>query len=286
MWGVLLVGMISDRIGKFGAWLRYPVVTPEAVREFEELGYGAVWLGGSPPATWEGYETLLAASESIVVGTSIVNVWGSAARDAADTFHRLEAKYPGRFVLGVGVGHPEHDAAYAKPYDALVGYLDELDEFGVPVQGRALAALGPRVARLAAERSAGVLPYLTVPEHDSVLRAQLGPDVLIATEHKVVLEADAERARAAGRPGTAFYLGLANYRNNLSRYGFDESDLTEPGSDKFVDAVVAYGSAGQIADRLAEHVRAGADHVAVQVLGREYLPTLRVLAPLLAERLN
>ncbi|MEC3917716.1 LLM class F420-dependent oxidoreductase [Nocardia sp. CDC160] len=278
--------MAFDHLGKFGAWQFYTQFTPEAVRELEELGYGAVWLGGSPPADWEGYEQLLAGSESITVATSIVNVWGSKPETAADTWLWLEDKFPGRFLLGIGVGHREHTDVYTKPYDALTNYLDVLDAHGVPQHGRALAALGPRVTKLARDRSAGALPYLTVPEHTAEVRGILGPDPLLAVEHKVALDEDADRARAAGREKAGFYLGLINYVNNLRRFGFDETDLTQPGSDHFVDAVVAHGSAEQIADRLAEHVRAGANHVAPQILGEDYLSALRTLAPLLAERLN
>ncbi|MTE16378.1 TIGR03620 family F420-dependent LLM class oxidoreductase [Nocardia sp. CT2-14] len=278
--------MAFDHFGKFGAWQFYTQFSPESVRELEELGYGAVWLGGSPPADWDGFERLLAGSESIVVATSIVNIWASPAEAAADTYLRLEEKFPGRFLLGVGVGHREHTETYTKPYEALVNYLDILDARGVPRQGRALAALGPRVARLARDRSAGALPYLTVPEHTAELRGILGPDRLLVSEHKVVLDEDAARARAVGREKAGFYLGLVNYVNNLRRFDFSDADLTAPGSDRFVDAVVAHGSAEQVADRLAEHVRAGADHVAAQVVGGEYLPVLRTLAPLLAERLN
>ncbi|WP_369636175.1 LLM class F420-dependent oxidoreductase [Nocardia sp. JMUB6875] len=278
--------MAFDNLGKFGVWQPYPQLTPETVRELEELGYGTVWLGSSPPADWDGYEGLLAATESLVVATSIVNVWGSAPETAAETYLRLEDKFPGRFLLGVGVGHREHTGTYAKPYDALVHYLDVLDARGVPQHGRALAALGPRVARLARDRTAGALPYLTVPEHTAELRGILGPDALLAVEHKVVLDTDPVRARAVGRERAGFYLGLSNYVNNLRRFDFDDADLQAPGSDRYVDAVVAHGDAAAIADRLAEHQRAGADHVAVQVLDDDLLATLRTLAPVLAERLK
>ncbi|WP_040807536.1 LLM class F420-dependent oxidoreductase [Nocardia concava] len=278
--------MAFDNLGPFGVWQPYPLSSPESARELEELGYGTIWLGSSPPADWDGYEGLLAATESLVVATSIVNVWASAAEAAAETYLRLEEKFPGRFLLGVGVGHREHTGTYAKPYDALVEYLDVLDARGVPQHGRALAALGPRVARLARDRTAGALPYLTVPEHTAELRGILGPDALLAVEHKVVLDTDPDRARGVGRERAGFYLGLSNYVNNLRRFDFDEADLAAPGSDRYVDAVVAHGDAAAIGDRLAEHARAGADHVAVQVLGDDPLATLRALAPVLAERLK
>lgn len=281
---VLAAGMAKEQLGKFGVWQSHPTVTPEAVRELEELGYGAVWLGSSPRAEWDGFEALLAGSESITIATSIVNIWSTPAEAAAETFHRLEAKFPGRFLLGVGAGHREHNDGYTKPYDALVSYLDALDAAGVPRDRRALAALGPKVAELAGVRTAGALPYLTTPDHTARLRAQLGPDALIVAEHKVLLDEDPVRARETGRQMTSFYLGLSNYANNLAKSGFDAADLTSPGSDRFVDSLVAHGNAEQIADQVTAHVRAGADHIAVQVLGHDSLPTLRALAPLLAER--
>ncbi|MGW4353743.1 LLM class F420-dependent oxidoreductase [Nocardia sp. NPDC004582] len=273
--------MAFDNVGKFGVWQPYPQFTPESARELEELGYGTIWLGSSPPADFDGYEQLLAATESLVIATSIVNVWASAPEAAADTYLRLEEKFPGRFLLGIGAGHREQTADYTKPYDALVNYLDVLDARGVPQHGRALAALGPRVARLARDRSAGALPYLTVPEHTAEVRAILGPDALLAVEHKVVLDDDPTRARIQGRDRAGFYLGLSNYTNNLRRFGFDDTDLTVPGSDRYIDAVVAHGTAARIADRLHEHLRAGADHVGIQVVGDDVPATLRALAPAL-----
>ncbi|WP_067820841.1 LLM class F420-dependent oxidoreductase [Nocardia inohanensis] len=277
--------MTTDDLGKYGVWQAYSTMTPQAAREIEELGYGAIWLGGSPAADWDGYDGLLEATASITIATSIVNIWSSPAKTAADTYHRLEQRFPGRFLLGVGAGHRENDGDYTKPYDALVAYLDELDELGVPQRGRALAALGPRVAKLARDRTAAALPYLTVPEHVAELRTQLGPDALIIPEHKVVLDTDADRARAAARPVIGFYTGLSNYTNNLRRFGFDDADLTTPGSDRLFDAVVAHGDADRVADQVTAHLRAGGDHIAVQILGaHDTLPALRALAPVLAAR--
>ncbi|MFB8002913.1 LLM class F420-dependent oxidoreductase [Nocardia sp. NPDC056000] len=276
--------MANDQLGKFGVWRPYSMVTPEQVRELEELGYGAVWLGSSPPADWDGYEALLAGSDTITLGTSIVNVWASPAAQAAETFHRLDARFPGRFLLGIGAGHREHTGEYTKPYDALVQYLDELDAAGVPKERRALAALGPKVAELARDRTAGALPYLSTPAHTASLRKLLGPDTLIAPEHKVVLDTDVDRARELGRNSTSFYLSLSNYVNNLRRSGFHDADLTPPGSDRLVDALVLHGTAEQIADAATEHLRAGADHVALQVLGEDYVRDLRALAPVLTAR--
>ena len=212
-------------------------------------------------------EPALAETSSLQLATGIVNIWSSPAADVAKSYHRIESAYPGRFLLGVGVGHPEHTDDYKKPYDALVEYLDELDGASVPTSRRVLAALGPKVLALSAERSAGAHPYLTTPEHTAHARELIGNTVFLAPEHKVVLTANAHEAREIGRKTVDFYLGLSNYVNNWRRLGFTDADVRKPGSDKLIDAVVAYGTPEQIASRLNEHVEAGADHVAIQVLG-------------------
>jgi probable F420-dependent oxidoreductase len=170
-------------------------------------------------------------------------------------------------LLGVGIGHPEHTQEYRKPYDALVDYLDTLDGASVPTSRRVLAALGPKVLALSAERSAGAHPYLTTPEHTAQARELVGNSVFLAPEHKVVLTTNADEARKIGRQTVEFYLGLSNYVNNWRRLGFTDDDVRKPGSDKLIDAVVAYGTPEAIAARLNEHLEAGADHVAIQVLG-------------------
>ncbi|HEY9304596.1 MAG TPA: TIGR03620 family F420-dependent LLM class oxidoreductase, partial [Mycobacterium sp.] len=187
-----------------------------------------------------------------------------------------------RFLLGIGVGHREHTQEYIKPYDALVDYLDQLDSAMVPTSRRVLAALGPKVLKLAAERSAGAHPYLTTPQHTAKARDKLGGSVFLAPEHKVVLSTDAAEARRIGRETVDHYLGLSNYVNNWLRLGFSEDDVQKPGSDRLIDSVVAYGTVDQIAARLNEHLEAGADHVAIQVLGgwtpETLLPALSELA--------
>jgi probable F420-dependent oxidoreductase len=183
-------------------------------------------------------------------------------------------------VLGVGVGHPEAEAQYRKPYDALVSYLDELDEYGVPADQRVLAALGPRVLKLSAERAAGAHPANATPEHTAQARSIIGPNALLAPAHNVVLSSDAEQARAIGRKTLATYLNLSNYVSNWKRLGFTDADVTPPGSDKLIDAVVAHGTPDDVATRLGEHLSAGANHVAILVLGgsEKVLPTLSELA--------
>lgn len=265
-------------LGTFGSFgLK---VTPQQATDIEALGYGAVWVGGSPAAELDWVEPLLAATTTLQVATGIVNIWTAAAGPVAESFHRIEAAHPGRFLLGVGVGHPEAHQEYVKPIDALTGYLDKLDEYGVPRGRRVVAALGPRVLKLSAARSAGAHPYLTTPEHTARARELIGPEALLAPEHKVVLTTDPEAARAVGRRALDVYLTLTNYLNSWKRLGFSDQDVAKPGSDRLVDAVVAYGSVDAIAARLSEHLDAGADHVPVQVLtGSEKLvPALAELA--------
>lgn len=251
-------------LGRFGSFGRG--VTPAQAKDIEALGYGAVWVGGSPPAELDWVEPLLAQTTTLKVATGIVNIWTAAAGPVAESFHRIEKAYPGRFLLGIGVGHPEAHQQYRKPIDALTDYLDKLDEYGVPRWRRVVAALGPQVLKLSARRSAGAHPYLTTPEHTAMARELIGPEAFLAPEHKVVLTTDAEKARAVGRKGLDIYLNLQNYLNSWKRLGFTDEDLARPGSNRLVDAVVAYGTPEQIAARLQEHLDAGADHVPVQVL--------------------
>src|ERR1700761_2923712 len=260
------VSLIPD-LGRYGVWLGARSVSPAVAQQIESLGYGTVWVGGSPDADLSWVEPALAETSTLQLATGIINIWASPAEQVAESFHRIEKAYPGRFLLGVGVGHPEHTDVYKKPYDALVEYLDELDGASVPTSRRVLAALGPKVLALAAERSAGAHPYLTTPEHTAQARELVGNTVFLAPEHKVVLTEDANEAREIGRRTVEYYLDLRNYVNNWQRLGFTDADVRKPGSDKLIDAVVAHGTPAQIAARLNEHLEAGADHVAIQVLG-------------------
>jgi probable F420-dependent oxidoreductase len=270
---------LKPDLGRFGVWT-FGAPKPEQAVEIEKLGYGAVWIGGSPAGDLNYVEPILERTETLQVATGIVNVWTAAAEQVAEAFHRVEDAYPGRFLLGIGIGHPEHTAEYRKPYDVLVEYLDVLDAAKVPTSRRVVAALGPKVLKLAAQRSAGAHPYLTTPEHTGQARNIIGNTVFLAPEHKVVLTSDAEEARGIGRESVDFYLNLSNYLNNWKRLGFTDDDIAKPGSDKLIDAVVAHGTADDIATRLGEHVNAGADHVTIQVLGGwdKLLPTLTELA--------
>ncbi|HVQ97766.1 MAG TPA: LLM class F420-dependent oxidoreductase [Mycobacterium sp.] len=276
---------LKPELGRYGVWLGTRSLAPGLATQIESLGYGAAWVGGSPDAELAWVEPALTQTTSLQLATGIVNIWTAPAETVANSFHRIENAQPGRFLLGVGVGHPEHTQEYQKPYDALVSYLDQLDDANVPTSRRVLAALGPRVLALAASRSAGAHPYLTTPEHTAKAREQLGNTVFLAPEHKVVLTTDAAEARRIGREAVGFYLNLSNYVNNWLRLGFTEHDVQKPGSDKLIDAVVAHGTPDAIAARLNEHLEAGADHVAIQVLGGQsedaLVQALSELAPAL-----
>lgn len=270
---------LKPALGRYGVWT-FGAVKPEQAVEIERLGYGAVWVGGSPAGDLNYVEPILERTETLQVATGIINVWTAKAEEVAEAYYRVEDAYPGRFLLGIGIGHPEHTEEYRKPYDVLVEYLDALDAAKVPTSRLVVAALGDKVLKLSAQRSAGAHPYLTTPEHTEHARDLLGETVLLAPEHKVVLSTDAAAARAVGRETVDFYLNLSNYLNNWRRLGFTEQDIAKPGSDKLIDAVVAHGTAEDIAARLRQHVAAGADHVAIQVLGGwdKLIPTLTELA--------
>jgi probable F420-dependent oxidoreductase len=273
----------TSGIGTFGVWRGFGKVTPEFAAEVEGLGYGALWLGSTPPEL-DRLAPLLEATTDLVIASGIVNVWAARASDVARAFAALDEHYPGRFLLGIGIGHPEATQEYRSPYEALVSYLDDLDAGGVPPGRRVLAALGPRVLRLARDRTLGAHPYLTSPAHTALAREVLGAGVLLAPEQKVVLDADAEAARAVGRPVVDQpYLHLTNYVSNLHRLGYRDEDIADGGSDELIDDLVARGSVDEIAERLREHLSSGADHVAVQALAADddVLPTLRALAPVL-----
>jgi probable F420-dependent oxidoreductase len=270
---------LKPDLGRYGVWT-FGVPKPEQAVEIEKLGYGALWIGGSPAGNLEYVDPILEQTETLQVATGIINVWTAQADEVAEAYHRIEKAYPGRFLLGIGIGHPEHTEEYRKPYDVLVEYLDVLDAAKVPTSRRVVAALGPKVLKLAAQRSAGAHPYLTTPEHTGWARELIGPTVFLAPEHKVVLTTDEAQAREIGRQTVDFYLNLSNYLNNWKRLGFTDNDVEKPGSDRLIDAVVAYGTPEDVARRLNEHLEAGGDHVAIQVLGGwdNLLPTLQELA--------
>jgi probable F420-dependent oxidoreductase len=272
---------IKDQVGRYGVWHSSRTATPELARGVEGAGYGAFWLG-SADSDLTGAEALLDATSTLIVATGIVNVWQTDATSLARAYRRVAGRFGNRFVLGVGTGHREAFQQYEKPYGTLSNFVDTLLAGGVPADRLVLAALGPKVLRLAAERTAGAHPYLVPVQHTRQARAEIGAAPLLAPEHKVVLDTDPERARELGRRTVANpYLGLVNYTNNLRRLGFTDDDLAGTGSDRLIDAVVAHGTPEQVALQLAGHLAAGADHVPVQFLGPDPLADAVKLAPAL-----
>ena len=274
-------GATTPPLGTFGVWRTAYGLTPRQGTEIEKLGYGTLWVGGSPAADLGIVEELLDATDHLTIATGIVNIWTAPAADIAESYHRIERRHPGRFLLGIGVGHREQGQAYRAPYASLIEYLDVLDAAGVPSERRVLAALGPKVLELSATRAAGAHPYLTTPRHTHDARAILGPDKILAPEEKVVLGTDPAVARPIGRDAVENpYLHLRNYVNNLKRLGYRDEDLADGGSDALIDALVAHGDAPAVAGQLRLHLDAGADHVAIQVLPApdDPIPALRELA--------
>lgn len=270
--------MMDVDLGTFGVWRKARELDPGFATEVESLGYDALWVGSSPPGDLGVVEDALDATERIPVATGIVNMWREDADTVAGSFHRIAERHPGRFVLGVGIGHPEAQSDYTRPYDKIVDYLDRLDAAGVPRGRVVLAALGPRVMALAGERTAGAHPYLTTPTHTRGARRVLGEGPFLAPEQKVLIETDPDTARQTARPAVARpYLGLVNYRRSLMRQGWDEKDLDDGGSDSLVDALVLHGTAEEVAAGLRRHLEAGASHVAINALGDEPGATLRSL---------
>jgi probable F420-dependent oxidoreductase len=259
-------------LGKYGVWQPAYATTPEMAARVEALGFSALWLGGPDPAL-DGIDDLLAATNGLIIGTSIYNIYRGDPGALAASYRRIEQRFPGRLLLGVGVGHPEQTAGYARPMAALHDFLDALDTHAVPATNRALAALGPKMLEVARDRTGGAVPYLVTPEHTRRARSALGSHKLLAPEQKVVLEPDAGRARALARPRIKHpYLGLTNYRNNLRRLGFSDADLAEDGSDRLIDALAVHGTPEQVAGGVQAHLEAGADHVQIHLVTENSAP--------------
>jgi probable F420-dependent oxidoreductase len=256
----------------------------EAAAALEGAGYGALWIpGGAGGDVLDRCATALAATSTLSLATGILNIWRHAPGEVADTAAALERNSGGRFVLGLGVSHSMLIGDdYLSPMAKMVNYLDDLDQHGQAPSERVLAALGPRMLELSKSRASGAHPYFVPPEHTAVAREVLGEGPLLAPEQMVLLERDPSEAREIARQAMSIYLSLPNYTNNLRRLGFGDEDLTAPGSDRLVDAIVAWGPSSAIAGRVQAHFDAGADHVCMQVLGipREASPldTWRELA--------
>ena len=295
----------APKLGPLGVWTFQLDLQPMAraqdlVAELEGLGFGALWLpelvGREPFAS---SALLLSATGRITVATGIASLHARTATTMNAGWRTLSEAFPDRFLLGIGVSHQSvventHQGQYGKyPYTTMVNYLDTMDgarfagPSGEAAPRRVLAALGPRMLRLAAERGAGAHTYFVPVEHTAAARKALGEAALLAPEQAVVLESDPARAREIARRHMSMYLGLPNYVGNLRRLGWQDEDLGAGGSDKLVDAIVAWGSVERVAARVQEHLDAGADHVSLQVLTTDPrglpLAEWRELAPLASE---
>jgi probable F420-dependent oxidoreductase len=267
-----------DDFGRYGIWVSQkhwpaePGKVAVAAAELESLGFGALWLGGSPPDDLLLPEALLAATDRLVVGTSIVDIWRSDGPRLAASHARIQGQFPGRFYLGVGSGHaPTAEAMgqlYVKPLSRLREFLTEKLS-NVPADQRMIAALGPKTLEAARELTAGALPYLMPPAHTSQAREILGPDRRLVPEQKVFLGTDPAEARKVARRMAKTYLALPNYTRALQNFDLTDADLAGEGSDKFIDQAVIWGDDDHIRAGIDAHLTAGADHVAIQVLSAD-----------------
>jgi probable F420-dependent oxidoreductase len=285
------------RVSGVGVWnigLRFgdPGEAAEAGAELEELGYTALWIPDAGGDVFGAVEGLLSATRTITVATGILNLWMHTAEETASAHARLVGEHGDRFLVGIGASHAPvvnsqlGEGRYLKPLAAMAAFLDGLDAADIPLspESRVLAALGPKMLELAGRRAAGVHPYNVTPRHTAIAREALGPSKLVLPEQAVVHSDDAAVARQLGRQHLTHYLELPNYTNNLLRLGFTEEDFADGGSDRLVDAMVAWGDADAIAATIREHQDAGADHVCVQVLSDEGMfprQAWRDLAPVL-----
>jgi probable F420-dependent oxidoreductase len=264
------------QLREYGAWTTYRAIgaehAGEAAKLLEDLGFGAFWLGGSPRLP--ELRPILEATERLVAATGIVNVWQYEPAQLAAEHAEFSQAFPDRVLVGIGIGHPEATRDYSRPLSTMRTFLDGLDAAypPLPPEQRCLAALGPKMLDLAAERSGGILSYFVPVEHTRFARERMGAGPLLAVELACVVDEDAERARSTARTYAQTYLRLRNYTSNLLRFGFSEGDIADGGSDQLIDAVIPYGTAGQIAEIVRAHLDAGADHVCLQPLGARGIP--------------
>jgi probable F420-dependent oxidoreductase len=286
------------QLSKLGVWyfteMLSAVQAAEAAQRIESLGYGAFWIPeaiGRHPfahAAW-----LLANTERLIVATGIANIYARDAASTAAAQKTLAEQSGGRFLLGLGVSHrPMVEAVrghvYASPISTMRTYLERMEKAPYaavrPTEAppTVLAALGPQMLKLAATRTQGAHPYFTTPEHTAMARQLMGPDAWLCVEQKVLLETDAAKARQLARLSAGMYLGLENYRNNWKRLGFADSDFENGGSDRFIDATIAWGDVPALQKRVRAHLNAGASHVCIQPINPsgQPVPDWRVLEAL------
>lgn len=290
---------LRTALGRVGVWsftleAQTAAEEREAAAEIESLGFPAIWVPESVTSreVFSHAAWLLAATEQPVVASGIANIWARDPVAMANGWRMLTDAYPNRFLLGIGVSHAPSIARrggrYERPWTHMREYLDAMDRAASSAPEpeaeprRVLAALGPRMLELAAERSLGAHPYFVPVEHTAFARTRLGPEPVLAVEQTVVLESDPSEARAIARRFAVHYLQTANYANNLKRMGWTEADVGGAGSDAVIDAVVAWGDVDRIANRVRAQLDAGADHVCVQVVSDDEndvcLPQLRELS--------
>jgi len=277
--------------GVWAASLRYgdAAESAAAAAELESLGYRAAWIPDVGGDVFGAVENLLTGTKTMTIATGILNLWMHSPEETAAQHARLTAEHGPRFMVGIGISHApliDHTepGRYRTPLAKTAEFLDGLDAAPIPLAAddRMLAALGPKMVQLAGERTAGTHPYLITPEHTAQARAALGPTATIAAEQAVILDTNPESARSVARLNLSTYLGLPNYTNNWKRIGFTDDDLADGGSDRLIDALVAWGDDTAIRERVQAHRDAGADHVCVQVLTPDRidhaLPQWRTLA--------
>lgn len=277
-----VVADLRERMGRVGIWTGaldgLPVEQASAwAAELEQMGAGALWYG-------EAYgrnaflQAMLALADTteLVVGSSIANIWGRDAFAARSAQATIGALHPGRFVMGLGVSHAPlverlRGGNYDRPLTAMREYLQALDAKdpvvadAAPARPRMIAALGPRMLETAGELADGALPYLTLPDHTAHARELLGPDKALVVEAGAVISGDEDTWRSRAHTHLEIYTGLPNYRASWYRQGFTEDDTPRGGSERLKSALVTHGLDATL-DRIQEHLDAGADHVAVQVL--------------------
>ncbi|CAB4598099.1 unannotated protein [freshwater metagenome] len=275
--------MSTLNLGKVGLWTAELDLQPmaraqETIVQLEAMGFGTVWV---PEAVlrepFASTALLLSATKNMVLATGIASLHARTAQTMQAGWKTITEAFPNRFLLGIGVSHAPmvsgvHKGNYDKPYSTMVQYLDAMDAGiyfspapSTPPQ-RVLAALGPKMLKLAAERGAGAHPYFVPVEHTAFARETMGADALLAPEQAVVFETDPTKARAIARQHMNTYTKLPNYVNNLLRFGFGAEEIANQ-EDRVVDAIVAWGSTDTILARIKDHFAAGANHVCVQVLG-------------------
>ena len=260
------------KLGPLGIWsreLRFgdPGEIVDAAGELEQLGFDVLWVPDLGGPVFDAAERLLASTERIGVATGILNIWMHDPEEVAAAQDDLERRYPGRFLLGLGVGHAPIIEQYRQPLATMRAFLDALDaaRFDGSRPPRVIAALAPKMLALAAERTDGAHPYLVPVEHTRLVREALGPGALVAQELTVVLGDDEDDCRRRARADLAGYLALPNYVNTWRRLGYGDDDVGDGGSDRLVEALYAFGGTDRIAERIAQYRAAGADHVCLRV---------------------